>query len=365
MLLRNGNNRFEMIIFFIFCWLYSGLRYRVGTDSAMYNMIFDTIPPLNEMSFAQFLLYRMEPLFLMFVSFCKWVYNDYLFFQLISSFIINYTFFELFRKYSNSFWYCILVYILNFYLLMNCEFVRQSLAISFFYLLVFPQIEKNKILYYGGAIVSLFIHSSMAITLLFPFISWINVSARKIILITIILFIVTSFFPILSYINQLMPAGTEAAYKLDVYSTTVWTTYNFNFLVTKIITLGTIFYFLIICEEFEYRSYIIIYAFSFVLSVTAGAIFERFQYVLCPFYILLIGKCIGQKLEEVIDFSPKIIFILALSFFPTYIYMSHAYTNGGYVWQKFFPYYSYLNKEIDKDRELLINEDALTRSLEK
>lgn len=68
----------------------SGFRYRIGADTFAYQDFFEEEQVyLSDLSLADYFSYRWEPLFIFFVALIKSTINDFIFFQIVHSIIIN------------------------------------------------------------------------------------------------------------------------------------------------------------------------------------------------------------------------------------------------------------------------------------
>lgn len=342
-------------ILFILFSSYAGLRYRVGTDSFMYEEMFNYFPDLSELKISNIFDYKLEPLYILYISICKSLCDDYLFFQIVTAFIVNAALFKFFIQNSKNPFQCIFVYLLIFYLLLNCEFMRQAFAISVFYLLAYPYLKNRKIIkYYFICLIPCFLHNSLFLCLIFPLVHLIKLSFKKVLIISLTLFVVSVFFPIFKMLEMIIPNEISAAYKIIAYSSTV-NNYNLNFIISKLYELSVILFIYRLSITNKLSNFLIVYIFAIVLSFSHD-IFSRLQYVLCPFYIVSLVDAINFISKYCKGRMMQISFISVIAFLPTLMYYNHRYPGTNLkVYYKFFPYSSYFNPEKYPPRESIAN----------
>ena len=353
-----NNVKRNIVLYYILCFIlicYAGLRYRVGTDSFMYEEMFNYFPNLTDLKISNIFDYKLEPLYIVYISVCKSICDEYLFFQFVTALIVNVALFKFFIQNSRNPFQCVFIYILIFYLLLNCEFMRQALAISIFYLFAFPYLKKRKyIKYYVVCLISCFIHNSIYLCLIFPLVYYIRLSFNKVLVISTLFFIFSLFFSIFDLLSIIIPDNVSAAYKIISYSSTV-NAYNLNFIILKLFELSVLLFVYFMTKKNEFSNYLIIYIFAVILSFSHD-IFSRLQYVLSPIYIILLVDaihCISKYCKIMII---RISFISLIAFFPTLIYFNHKYPGTRLkVYYKFFPYSSYLNPQKYTQREAIAN----------
>lgn len=348
---KNGSLYF---ILFLLLATYAGLRYRVGTDSFMYEEMFDVFPEITELAISELFEYKLEPLFILYISICKSICNDYLFFQFTIAIIVNISFFRFFKNYSDHPFLCVFFYFLIFYLLLNCEFMRQALAISVFYLFAFPQLDKNKLTkYYLYCIPCCFLHNTIFICLLFPFLRTFQMSFKKLVISSTSFYLLMTFIPIFNILSMIVPDNMSAAYKIASYSARTTEGHNLNFFISKIYQLCILLGIFWLGKNNKFKQYTILYIFSVVLSLS-NDIFSRLQYVLCPFYIILLSDATNYISKYSRSLVLRLSFISIITFIPTFMYYIHTYHGTRYkVYYKFFPYSTYLYPQKVPEREAI------------
>ena len=349
--IKGYKNKVLFYLLFIVMWLYSGLRYRVGTDSFMYANIFDYFPSIDALNIKNIFNYNMEPLWILYNSILKYICDDFIIVQLVSSFILNLAVFKFIKHNSNYIFLTLTLYFFIDYLLMNFEFMRQTTALGFYYLFVHNLYEKRKIKFWVfGIILLTFMHNTIIFCSLIPIIQKIKFS-KKIILIvlSICAFIVLSnqVFNIISYF---VPTSLSATEKIRAYQNDVLTIYSFNFFIVKFYTFFIVLFCILYDKSSKYMGVMLLYLIILALTATHD-IFDRLHYCLFLFYYIVFSEVIVKILER----TPKVLFLFLLFLIniPQIIYLNHNYEGNLYVYNKFFPYYSYLNPNICHEREMM------------
>lgn len=340
-------------LLFVLLWLYAGLRYRVGTDTFMYMELFNYFPSIDELQFSKLLEYNIEPLWIIYNSVLKSFYGDFVIVQLFSSLIFNLAVFKFLRKNSTHVFTSLTIYFVIDYLFMNFEFMRQTTALGFYYLFIHDYLENKKYKWWiAGTILCAFMHNTILFCLLFPIMKRVNISTKKLLIIVCCcLFLVYSNI-VFSFLSYLVPKSMSAADRIVVYRDNISTIYNLNFFIVKFYMFFIIFCCLLLLRQNKYTGIMVLYL--IVLALTASHdIFDRLHYCLCLFYYAFFADIVAEILKK----RPKIlcialIFVISV---PNIIYFSHKYTRNYYVYNKLFPYYSYLYPKKSPVREQMQN----------
>ena len=354
--LKNFNqksiNKREFKLLFIIAVLYIGLRYRIGTDSFAYAYLFENVVPIYNLNVDILASYRLEPLWYIYLSVLKTFCSDFIIVQFVSAIFLNAAYFKFFKQYCSHPFTAVTAYLVIDYLLINCEFMRQALAIAVFYLYAFDKLEKHQLVeYYIFSIGCCFLHSTMIIALLFPIIYRIKISIKYIIVIMLFSIIIFSRYSIFNIIDVIFPNDSVWKIKNDAYSN-IEITMNLNYILQKIyMAVFALIAFFNIRNE-KLKSFLSLYMLMIVLSFSHG-IFSRLLYVMSPVYMVAIADSAHFYAKKFKMQIITIVFILC-AFVPNYFYYMHTYSDSSVkVYSKFFPYSSYFNKFKDKDRESL------------
>lgn len=153
---------------FVLLVVVAGIRYRIGTDSIIYERIYEDVPPLWKIFNYNFDSTRFEPAFLIFASIPKSFSPDFMWLQVLESLVVNLVVFWFVLKNSKNKFLSITLYYIVLYLNLNTQVLREALAVSLF-LLAWPSFRDGKWLwYYCLTGLATFFHTSALLTLLLP-----------------------------------------------------------------------------------------------------------------------------------------------------------------------------------------------------
>lgn len=332
---KKGKTKFFYICFVLF-WLYSGLRYRVGTDSFMYESMFDYIPQIGELKSSDFLaLYQIEPLWIIFNSLIKTLWNDFVALELVCSFLLNYAFFDFVKKNTSYIFTAIFVYFLLDYLILNCEFIRQSTAVALYMIFALPLYEKHRyFLWFVVTFTLCFMHNTMFFCLLIPLMNAVDFSKKKTAIIFLFGIVLILNIDMMNFLMNFFSYFLSTTYKISAYSSDAHiTVYNFNLIISKLYSIVLLVFLLSIKVNFKYKKLIILYCFSIALSFVNG-IFARLQYVLFCYYLLLYSDCLVETIKQKKKIMKSLVIFVAI-FTPTFTTLNHKYDTGLYNYQKY------------------------------
>ena len=154
--------------FFVVLVVLAGLRYRIGTDSIVYENFYDRVPMLWELPSFKFDSTRFEPGFMIFQSIARTFSPDFIWLQFLESIVVNLVIFWFILRNTRHRFLCLTFYYVVLYLNLNTQVLREALAVSLF-LLAWPALRDGKWwLYYILAGLASFMHTSALFTLLIP-----------------------------------------------------------------------------------------------------------------------------------------------------------------------------------------------------
>lgn len=159
---------YTLLLIFI---IVAGIRYRVGGDTTIYMRFFDNLHPINELKASDLEKSRFAPGFIIFMSFLKSIVNDYLFFQIIHSIIVNTVVFYFLKKNCTHVFFAIFLFFNFLYLYLLFEQVREALAVVIF-LLAWPFFRKGVWWkWYIASFCAMFFHVSAVVMLFLPLVT--------------------------------------------------------------------------------------------------------------------------------------------------------------------------------------------------
>lgn len=144
-------------------------RYRVGGDTINYITNFEYFTPeLKDLDL--FNIARRQPIPAFIFSFFKTYLNDFTYVQAVFAIFVNAVVFWFLKTNTKYYYTALFFYGLCFYMRLNCEIMRESLAISFFLLGYRYLLKKSYLKYYGFAFLAFMSHASAIFIFLLPFV---------------------------------------------------------------------------------------------------------------------------------------------------------------------------------------------------
>lgn len=166
-----GYRRFGMlyyVLFFVLLVLISGLRYRLGTDSVVYEKNYDMYPPLWGLDSFKFDNTRFEPGYVIFASLARSISPDFMVLQLLHAIVVNGVVMWFIYKFCSRRFLGLTFYFIILYFNLNMQVMREAMAVCFF-LLAWPSFRDGKWLwYYCLTLPATIFHTSAFLMLLVP-----------------------------------------------------------------------------------------------------------------------------------------------------------------------------------------------------
>ena len=154
--------------FFVILVIIAGLRYRIGTDSIVYEGSYENTPKLWELASFKFDSIRFEPGFIFFESITRSISDEFMVFQFFHAIILNIVIFFFIKNNTNHRFIALSFYFLVLYLNLNMQVLREALAVSCF-LLAWPFFRDGKWwLYYLLIALACTFHTSAFFLLILP-----------------------------------------------------------------------------------------------------------------------------------------------------------------------------------------------------
>lgn len=200
--IKKGPNKYKRLHYIFSCIvliLVAGFRYRIGYDTINYMESFTHAPTLRELKHGVQLI--GDPLWMLIMAVSKAISNDFFVVQLIQATIVNHAVFWFIRRHSPKPFIAVLFYFLLVWWNLCFEAMREAIAVAFFlYGLDALLCNKGLKSYYFRVWPAVFAHSFGFVTLLFPFIKYLNFRRFSIIIYAMLLVVL---FTIKDYINDL------------------------------------------------------------------------------------------------------------------------------------------------------------------
>ncbi len=327
-------------------------RYRVGGDTLNYMFHFEnTIPKIDELDL--FTSLKFQPIPATIFSLCKTFFNDFTYVQAIFAFFVNAVVFSFFKKHTRYFFTAIFLYGLTFFMRLNCEVVRESLAVAFF-LLAYPYMLNQKYFrFFLFTLLAFLCHSSAIFTFFLPFFL-ITKNKRN-------WFILFAVFTVVA----LYVVNNLQFYKSITYYAEAYADYESSiFGKLRIIIFNMLIpaYFLYNSKKWlssTIKTGVMIYIGCSFVSLFFYIAY-RFNNYLMIFYIMMVAEYLNRiRNSKTRDFS--FIRMTIVSGIFLYSFMSPYFSDvSKYVGHKakwycvWYPYYSIFDPQTDADRESFI-----------
>lgn len=183
---RFGREKWENVITVLLI-LMAGLRYHIGSDTIQYELNFNYCPSITELFQSNRWLLGREPLWVLFMSIIKSVWNNFIFFQFVVAIIFNTLLLNFIRQTTNKTFTVFLVVYCVCWWNFNFEILRESISVILYLYSILWLSKKDYVYYLIVSLVILFIHRfSFVIVLLTPIVLFQN---RKVVFTLLSLFV--------------------------------------------------------------------------------------------------------------------------------------------------------------------------------
>lgn len=171
--IKNQSSTTAMYISFIMLVLLAGLRYRVGVDTINYTDEYNDYP-------LSYFEDRYQIGWYVFILLFRSLGLSFYWVQISLALLTNFAVFSFVKKYSQYFFFSILLYYVVVFPVLNFEILRQGICVSLF-LLSFKYLDnRNYIRYYLLIGLACLFHYSALILLLLPLFTWIPINKKTV-----------------------------------------------------------------------------------------------------------------------------------------------------------------------------------------
>lgn len=350
--------------------LVAGLRYRVGSDTLIYQNFFETVPPISRLNYIYiFFNNNFEPGWIVFNSLIKSFGLNFYSLQLLHAIFLNSVIGILIWKVTKYRYLSLFCYVIILYPNFNFEIMRQSISISFFIWGYFKLIEKKYALFYFLISLALIFHYSAVILIFIPFIE--RYIAKLI------------FRPFILLIISIMIYGTSLLFKVAIgdlmlllpivedkafiyFSDMEESTFNISFIYNLVLNVGVPIYIIQYVGKYYLRykdnnvrirkrlqlclSICCISVMTYCLSSTLP-IFYRLQWYFLPFGVLLYPYIVDILGSFGFNLKYGILLFFILLMFKGRVYFTKDVFDV-VNYEKYYPYSSIFNEFKDTKREL-------------
>ena len=359
--IKNKNSWFNFFLyFFIFM---SGFRYYIGSDTFDYVIEYREYPTLDAFSFYTFNSFKYQPGWILFMSLCKTFSKSFLLPQLIVAIFFNKTVFGLIKKYSEYPFITLLFYFTaQVFTSLNFEFMRETMAVSFF-LYAFKYYSKNKwISYYMFVFIAFMFHVSVSLFFLFPLVKLIKLNKKRFLMILGMIFFIVVFFGkrFVSQILEFLIFEDSLSIKAHGYgNNALESTKSFNYLLyifsTYLFFPLLLIYVSIISNKNNIQFFnILLLYFTISIFSSLSADFIRFNHYLFVFLIIELASSFYYVFRKL---KPKVFFIILIPLLLNFTNYHYLFANKGsfavhnQVYKRYQPYNSIFDKGISDERK--------------
>ena len=343
--LLRRNSLFFLIGFILF--FIAAFRYYNGGDTANYVESFLQIPALGELSERDFGDFRYQKGYIIFVSFAKNLWNNFLMQQILTALVVNVVIFRFIKKYSPFIFLTTLMYFILNYFEFNMEIMRECISVSLG-LLAYECIKSKRYMLMALLIyIAYQFHVSALILTLMPIFAVVKFSKKSFFVFLVIAVLLPTLYlaiPNLEFYASLLFNQEEwanDAYLIQEYSATLsinyYITHVFRFLV---IPFATILY-INKRIKFEFTGLVYAYALLQLLGMFSYA-FYRFANYFAPFYWIALSYAIYLLIARQRELRLFILgFVLILMI---YLYQNVQFSwdsdRNQYLYNRYIPYES-------------------------
>ena len=364
-----GNNKnkdlFYKIVLLCFILL-AGLRFRLGIDTTRYLFSFyHEIPDVYQIS-SEDLSFGKDPLFMLLNSIIRSIGGRFFIVQLIHAFFVNYLIFKYIKKHSGYIFTCVLFYFLMRFFAFNMEEMRASMSIAVCLFANDYVLDRKRIKGYLLYIVACFFHASACVMLVVPFLFFIKLNFKGIIILGAAFLVGRITMSLLEDYRYMLAFSDVLLSKSNGYLSNdelMGNAHNLIYYVTNIIPyyLYAIWALLHLDRKANaslFKIEPLLMMFLLFLTLQTGAyILYRFVSFFIIYFILFIVPLFYQLTAEgrrrlsvglSLSRSTALFSFLFLSIFVYYISKDMRY--------RFYPYSSVIEKSIDEKREKQIRD---------
>ena len=351
---------FIMLVVFI---LIAGLRWRVGIDTTRYLYSFYHYrPDLSTFAFADYPIGK-DPLWVLLNAIVKSVGGRFYVVQLIHASIVNMLIFKYIKKHSENIFTCLFFYAITCYIMFNMEIMRGSLSIAICLFANDYILEKKWLRGYALYVLALMFHAQTILLFILPLLFSIKLDAKGV-LVLIVAFIVGIFADSLigNYVYILDNEDIEE--KALGYAESEAFTEGFGIRSILLNFLPNIFYpiaALIILKKndadnpiLRLEPLLLFYVMFMLMKINFRITYRYVQYYSIIVNLFMSGFFVFLIRGDLLKGSVGVKYLLAiLIFLPFFILRVHYYSKD-FVYERYFPYTSVIDRKENPDREDLL-----------
>lgn len=370
-----GDNRHRNFWYYFVLLLFisiAGLRYRLGGDTVNYlEIYYHETHSIFELTFDDIFSSEMEPLYVLLTSIVKTLGGKFYWVQMIQAVIVNGLIFSYFRKYSDCIFTCIFLYALWAYTLFCFEEMRASISLALCLFANDYYLEKKWLKGLSLYVIGCLFHYSTLLLLLTPLFMFLKFNFVG--MLFVILALPAGVFAELMLGDYLMllDMGDQISDKAIGYINNDEFHQKYN-IYYYIVDIGIYIFFVFVSflyvkckhlrdEILKFQPFLI-FGMIFFMAKTNFGILTRYAHFYYPYFIIFISMMFVYLIKNNLNQMKSIAWIRTLVIFSPFLYLlARAYiaspprmiSKSYHNYQKYYPYSSVIEKNVNKDREKL------------
>lgn len=335
----------------------SGVSYRLGMDTVGYMVFYKSVDPDTSYVIKHLSEYRYEPVFMIFLSLCKSISDDFTIVQFLITIFVNSTIFWFLRKHSPLFFVAILFYFVMQFWNINFEIKRESITISLFLIAIDGLLKSNAskreyIRYYLICSFMLLCHRFAFVTFFYPLFTKIKLNKTSLSILVFLCFLsianikfATSLFSKINILSSFVDVQGAVTYYMqsDKYG-------NGGASIFGVLTSIFIPLFMLYKTERYINSKVVGMTICYLLIqilTTQVFILYRFSNYLCFFVFILFSYFTKYAFKQRLKINrfvylSTVVFIFLLT-------VKGKFNKDQYI--RYYPYTSVFDKKYNQDRE--------------
>lgn len=329
-------------VLFILLALLVAFRYGTGIDTANYMVAYSYMPPINELSFITFALFRFQPLYTIVNSLCKFIWDDFLLVQILQVLAFYPSLYVLLKYFDLRKFYILLFLFCFTYFSSGMSAMRECFAVGMGFWSIYFYFKKKYILNLLFCFLSIGFHSGGLFFFIIPMMRLMPtlriLSLKNLLLMS---FGIIFFSTVYGYLQTKMSGGDAGFQRYQIENS------QFSILnIVKNLCLLVVLY--ISCFKSKYNKYSeiiylgVLYIFIDILSSAYLGILSRFSSHLCVFMAFCVKIIFNEQRHRAQVFMLAIFLVFYQPFMRFYSLMDDK-EYGQRLW-----YCSYFADRQDK-----------------
>lgn len=159
--------------------LISAFKYGVGPDTPNYMKAYEMMPPINELTLLDFVVFRFQPLYTLINSICKFITDNFILVQICQSVLFFTSTYLLMKELKVRKFYVLVFIFLYFYFISGLTAMRESFAMSFCFFAFKYYRERRWVMFYIFILIALGFHTGSIVFTILPFFHLFDVNKKR------------------------------------------------------------------------------------------------------------------------------------------------------------------------------------------